>query len=190
MAPAFLKPGFPFWPSRIDTLIHPGPVCTQGQARGPDILTIGNIRGAAQVNGRQSVFSLAARRKDVGIGRDGRRRDGGLRTSWTKPPPGCSPMGIASSMEIGGRRGRGAGRLETRHGREAHGGWRLRRKPKRGMDRSSHRDQAVRGTRFQRRDSRACGEDGGSDPGHHDVSSLVGRLGGPTRHSTTSMWPL
>ena len=56
--------------------------------------------------------------------------------------------------------------------------------------RSSHRDHAVRRTRFPRRDSRACGEDGGSNPGHHDVSCLVGRLGAPTRRSTTSMWPL
>ena len=42
----------------------------------------------------QSVFSLAARREDVGTWRDGHRRAGGLKTRWTKPLHRRCAMGI------------------------------------------------------------------------------------------------
>ena len=137
----------------------------------------------------QSVFSLAARREDVGTWRDVHRRDGGLKTCWTKPLPGCSPMGIAcrwgSATDTGGVQNGG------RHGigERRNGGGRRRRTRKRGLDPSSHgADGGWRHTSPTAPD--LCAREGrGSEDGHHDVSKMRGRSGAPTRRSTTRIWP-
>ena len=54
------------------------------------------MRAACRLTITQSVFCLAARREDVGTWRDGHRRDGGLKTCWTKPRPRRGAMGIES----------------------------------------------------------------------------------------------
>lgn len=71
----------------------------------------------------QSVFSPAARREDVGTWRDVHRRDGGLKTCWTKPLPGCSPMGMACRWGSASDAGVVQNGGETRHRRETKRWW-------------------------------------------------------------------
>ncbi|RRI01756.1 IS66 family transposase [Mesorhizobium tamadayense] len=147
---------------------------------------------------RQSVFSLASRRKAGGESALLADRDGELKTCWTKPPARVAAMGVQPGRgHEQAWRGRGCGRGRSdcrgRVRRKQHG-YRLRQSEDRR--RALHAEAAggdgaqLRGTDSAFRPNGSCDAvTARAERFFHDVSQYGGGPVAPSKISTMIIWP-